>query len=65
MVAAGTDVPGGLPSPVPPNVPTLVEETQAAAQRRKRGQTAAAAGGGGGGGGDRSCVDTVQRTTSR
>ena len=55
---ARADVPGGLPSPVSPHLPSLVEETQAATQRRKRRKTA-------GGGCNRSCVDTVQRTSVR
>ena len=55
---ARADIPGGLPSPVSPHLPSLVEETQAAAQRRKRRKAA-------GGGCNRSCVDAVQRTTSR
>lgn len=58
MFPARADVPGGLPSPVSPHLPSLVEETQAAAQRRKRRKTA-------GGGCNRSCVDAVQRTTIR
>lgn len=55
---ARTDVPGGLPSPVPPHVPSLMAETQAAAQRGECRQAA-------GGRNSRSGVDTVQRATNR
>lgn len=45
-------VPGGIPSPVSPHIPSLVEETQAAAQWRKHRQTTSDIS-------NWSCVDTV------
>lgn len=59
VLPARTDVPGGLPSPVSPHLPSLVEETPAAAQWRKPREAA------GGGGCNWSCVDALQRPTSR
>lgn len=56
--AGRTDIPGGVPSPVPPRVPSHVAETQAAAQRGERRQAA-------GGGSRRSGVDTLQRAADR
>lgn len=55
---ARTDIPGGLPSPVSPHVPSLVAETQAATQRGECRQAA-------GGRSSRSGVDAVQRPTNR